>query len=193
MVQDLLSSKFLITLFEFHIMKSNFNEWEEAILKETPPLYYRFLQLNSMLKAMEIDCRLSDFVKGLFLGNGVIIEYEDIYRDILNEFKIPIDDIKFNEQGDVFVSFLALYFFRKTLYHSFHESLTILRDGAGNYGNPERILKYLEIELNRKIEFIDNILCFMIDPKKRKFDAKILIEKYGYPDVDIYEIDLEWV
>jgi hypothetical protein len=32
----------------------------------------------------------------------------------------------------------------------------------------------------------------ILDPEKRVIDKQLIAEKYGYPDVDLDKIDLEW-
>lgn len=187
-----LAQRFLLTLFEFHIITRDKSDWNEERLKDNPPRYYRFLQLNSMLKAMDITCNLDDFVRGSYLGGGPIIEYQDIYRDILNEVEIPVN-YKFLEQSDVYVTFRELYDFRRTLYYSFHQDLTVFRDGVGNYRISESIIEYLENDIDKRVKFVDNLLCFMIDPKQRIFDIESLKNGFNYPNVDIREIDNDYI
>ncbi len=56
--------------------------------------------------------------------------------------------------------------------------------------------QYLQSELKKLIkgnlEEIDNTLWLILDPKQRDINIDELKNKYGYPDVDLEKIDLDW-
>lgn len=54
------------------------------------------------------------------------------------------------------------------------------------------LTEQLSIEIADKINVIDCTLSLIIDPKQKEISKKDLIEKYGYPDIDLTDIDLEF-
>jgi hypothetical protein len=50
----------------------------------------------------------------------------------------------------------------------------------------------LQSIIKNNLEEIDNTLWTILDPERRDLDKQLVVEKYGYPDVELDKIDLEW-
>lgn len=47
--------------------------------------------------------------------------------------------------------------------------------------------------LNSSIKSIDELLAYLLDPKGRTYTIAELVSTYNYPDVDLQQIDSEWL
>jgi hypothetical protein len=42
------------------------------------------------------------------------------------------------------------------------------------------------------VQDLDDLLADIVDPRRRVFSREELIRSFGFPDVDLLDIDLEW-
>ena len=48
-------------------------------------------------------------------------------------------------------------------------------------------------KIRRHLPIIDDLLTELISPTHSTVPLAVLVEKYGYPDADLDEIDMDWV
>lgn len=186
----LIVEQLLNTMYDLEYLESIKN-WDNETLKNNPPRYLRFQQISAMMKFLGFNCTPKEF-KFIPLNEIVIYNNEDIFIDILNNMRNPIEKIdKFKTIGDVIATFWYLYEFRKNIHNSFKSNL--ISEGIGNYSIGENMIEYLKQTLTMRIDWLDDILFFIIDPRKQLFNLELLIEKYNYPNVNIDEIDADWI
>ena len=185
----LLAEKLLTTLYELEDLEAKHN-WEEELLKDNPPRYLRFRQIKAILKYIGYND-----TPRWFLFDPVGDLSEDLQFELIEKLNLipkPVKGLeRFLEIGDVQATFLYLYKFRRHLHNSFN--VLILSEGLGNYSIGENILRYLKYELPKEIAWVDEMLFLMVDPARNLLDIPLLVEKYDYPDVDLYEIDGDWI
>lgn len=186
----LLAEQLLNTMYDLEHLES-INNWDNETLKSNPPRYLRLQQISAMMKFLGFNCTPKEF-KRIPLNQIIICNNEDIFVDILNNMRNPLENIdKFKSIGDIVVTFWYLYEFRKNFHNSFESSL--ISEGIGNYSIGEKMLEYLKETLTMRIDWVDNMLFFIIDPKKQEFNIELLVEKYDYPNVNIHDIDSDWI
>ena len=58
---------------------------------------------------------------------------------------------------------------------------------------PLKIMSDIDTKLIKEVEGINHILYYLLNPKGIRYTIVELKTKFHYPDVDLDEIDLEWI
>ena len=132
--------------------------------------------------------------------SGSLISVEHIKQMYLfNRKEFPLLDLKNKFNNTVDDSKIVLTTKIRYLNRSFFDSIKNDFFKIINSSNKsiilvgEKILEYLKETLTMRIDWVDNMLFFIIDPKKQEFNIELLVDKYDYPDVDIQEIDNDYI
>ncbi|TCI92793.1 hypothetical protein [Tenacibaculum sp. M341] len=192
---------FLDKFYEFKGMVPNPNEWNARSLKYNEPRFYRFKELEALMRAFEIGKDLlKDFQNRNFLNNRSIDDFQAIIDDIekyvvTKEFekkrwqreKERLTDV--NRFGMLIQSFMRFS----------EETRNLLRFNSGwletgsvtsrySIYKTQKLLDNIDLsELNE----IEALLGKLLDPKERIFTKSELIKNYKFPDVDLHSIDME--
>lgn len=171
---------------EFQILVPEIEDWVEGHLIDNPPRLYRLKQLNAMLRAFEID-DLYSFKEGRF------IEHENSHKYAQAHTLVSDGKISSTNSNDLTQCFLTLMQYRQ-------EVENVLCFGSGAYHiNPEllsntyRKIWQLSWQIKENIVGIDTIIATIINPEEKSFSVEILVRDYGFPDVDITQLDLDWL
>ena len=195
----------------------NFLKWQSDVtrIKELQASDYpknknydaKLLILLSLMKALELDCPIEELRSGGFVNNRA-----EHFNEKLSEIvKEDIDIIcgnnerftgalrKFTDQRGVKTSDLRMIY---SFLFGFYVSLKAILSynsgwlEAGSVGSQYCIHKVSQVLSGfdrEKFVALENLLCGFLDPLNRVFTQKELVEKYGYPDVDIALIEMhEW-
>jgi len=77
-----------------------------------------------------------------------------------------------------------------------HEVLAFPRSILAGSGWIEVACNQMQ-DLNRVIDehlpLVEDLLAALISPEGRRFELQELVRDYGYPDVDLDGIDLDWI
>jgi hypothetical protein len=46
--------------------------------------------------------------------------------------------------------------------------------------------------IREHLAIVEDLLVELICPTGRSFSRKVVVEEYGYPDVDLFEVDVHW-
>jgi len=198
--------------------KSDEDFYSPENLKDNPPKYYRLLQIEALLEALNITQKdikpsllekgfsliskkkhkpqpspLSSFIKGEFLFDR---EESPAITDLIKRIK--------NNAGKVSKGLSEK---EVTLPWLFNDLLNYRIDIERFAQKPQGFIEGFNIALyyghrfqaeiaetlQTKITEIDNLLALLIDPLNQDINIEILIKDYNYPDVDLKELDLAWI
>ncbi|OJJ20079.1 hypothetical protein BKI52_16535 [marine bacterium AO1-C] len=193
---------FLTLFFEFKGMVPKPSEWGLESLTGNEPRYYRLMQLQALMRAFDLGEDLfGDFQNRLFLEKRSHDDFEDLFADIEqyaleNEFerkKLSDSPELIRKQTFVemiFQTYLNFSWQVRTLL-SFNSGWLETGSISSRYTihKTHELLKSIDIT---KLEAIDHILCSIIDPQQRTYTKSELIRNYGFPDVDLDDIDMEY-
>lgn len=192
---------FINCYFDFKAMSSSSQKyWNKEDLKDNPSAYYRFLQLNSFLKAFEIgDDLLKDFVSHKFLETKRTKEdFAPIYQE-LNDFALNYEGGALKEKikrlgmfdiGRVYHGFMR--FLEKTRELLAINNSHIMVSMIGTVYKLQKTGEVLDSIDQSKLNEIYRVLSLIIDPKQQYFTRGELIRNYNFPDVDLGKIDMDY-
>ena len=64
---------------------------------------------------------------------------------------------------------------------------------SDNYKLPIQLVNSVNKKIAKKAKIIDRILILFLEPKLANIDRQILKSKFNYPDVNLMEIDIEFM
>jgi hypothetical protein len=188
---------------EFKRMTPHTKKWNLKELEKNLPRLIRYKRLMALLKAFNINCSLEEFKGGDFLYDkkwSKQIKFREKFHTnkfIINELSNFADK---NEKYKTRVKERGLDFYLLWMYFwGLADAIYSVKDISQiKIGNPTGAF-YLSILENFKISEnfetigkVHRILGVMIDPSESEVSEYSLIHNFGYPDVDLDEIDGEW-
>ena len=174
----------------------NKSDWDEEILKDSPPAFYRLLQLKGLCKAFKVGS-----IELLLNGEFLFERDMDIYRHYYSMRKsmeaTRIRNKEYEKQGSDKRCHVSLHLIPKTkediqyIIDSYKEHLYFL-DTFLSFKNGKQCL-FSDEEETEHTDFIIRMakqnICQLITPERETFVIKYLIEIHGCPDVNVYELD----
>lgn len=198
-------SHLLEKVFEFIAMTPDEKDWDVAKLKTNKPRQVRLQQIEAMLVAFGLYERKS---KGFFgtassLRTGIqSILSGDFISNLDDATIVVIDDYVTKQLNDPFfdnkitggqMRFIYQYLikYRKQVYtlHTFNSGWLEASGKLTQYSIG--LTNSITANLEGKTEELDYLLELIINPNVYTFTEQELIEKYGYPDVDLLGIDFD--
>ena len=209
------ASTLIESILEFKSMTPDKNRWSLDALIDNPPRLLRLKEINALidvfipeLKDRILQAKLVSVLTGDFLN----LRNESLYTNLFVEMDNKIQELRSpyqrtkeelieerqNRDGTAFIfglswdngelksNYLKLLNFKILLYDvKFYNSGTMELPYTRYFHY--RLTQKISDSIN--IEEINNFLQIVIDPKKRNYTKKELIENYNYPDEYIDEDD----
>lgn len=189
---------------ELTIMCGSVNEVVINKIKDNPPRWYRYLRVQAMMRAFNLG-PVEGFITGMFLDYkdnkkpfNLILEY--IKKDIA---KNKWDDLSENFKKNIYRLHLASevpgLFGRLMEFRIKMEELTQFNSGTLTASGLYLYSVYKTSELGNKmnpvLRELDKLLVLLIDPEKsiKPVSEKRLISEFGYPNISIEDVDIEWI
>jgi hypothetical protein len=88
--------------------------------------------------------------------------------------------------------FAILVDYRMRVHHLLSFSNGLL-ESTGLYRYAHSMAGDLNSVIAAQVDVIDDILAMLICPERTHYTMDQLVREYGYPDVDLLEIDAEWI
>lgn len=187
--------------FELKALSPNISLWNNEFFKDNPPRLFRYKMIISILNFLELD--IDSFINGTFLKkddiklNRQIIDklnnkHASIVSDFFNSstFKDELDKSTFEQSIDYL--FCRLFEYKELLYmvENFNSGALVV---APYYSLSFLLTNEISKQINQKSIIIDEILLLLLLQGKSKINIKELIRQYDYPQVDLTEVDLEYI
>jgi hypothetical protein len=169
------------------------DEWNTLTLSNNPPRYYRFQRIKSCFKALDLNPSLiSTFELGPFEKEFIMSDIEKVEQILAEIFSLDhgvyIDERSPNILPGLFEQFFKLYKNLMDLRKTYADLLAT----PSHFMIP--ILAKEEVTKNGYIleDAVWNVLVYLLNKEGLTFKRSELIEQFDFPDVELYEIDLEW-
>lgn len=168
--------------------------FDAALLEDNPPRYYRLLRFKSALAALELNC--TDFKA--FENGEIVLEdrqlFDKVEELLVQAFQLPISDYV-DAHNTAYYScashFQMLLKARLTLHQLSAQRETVMAS-SGHFQTPVRIIEKMEAKLTKEIGVLQQALCILLNPEVKRFTMEEMTTKFGFPVVDLDEIDLDW-
>lgn len=172
---------------EFKLL-AEVEEWEEETLKTNPPRYYRFKQLEALFKAYELG-NLKDFGTGDFISDREDEDFEMVVDNIKEEITKEIED---TSTSTIEILFEELINYRLLVSRLMNfPNQTIASNSILSF--PSIKAQQINEAIKEKVVAIDKCLALIISPSRKSFTLEELQNTYEYPNIDLDELDAEYL
>ena len=179
---------------ELKSLVPNIENWKEDLLLSNPPRYYRLLRIKACMLSLTIEAEdFRQFASGRWFRNASP-ELIDTIEQILKE-TYCLDYQKYLDEDKVFSGrymFSMLLQLREALY-----KLTSIRSGilaaSGHFLTPIFMIEHLQQKTLSEQLALDEVIQLMLNPNEIRFNYNQMITSFDFPDVNIQDIDLEWI
>ena len=178
---------------------SSIEDWDEQKLSDNPPRYYRLRQLNILFEAYSLG-NIADFKSGDFIRKRPLEEYKDL-PDMANHFDKEI--LKMTDSYDYYQEegldywmveklFTTLIGYRKIISNANKYTSGVIECGS-LFKYAYDLIGHFNYLISKELDIIDDVVSFIISPSGKTYSVNELISKYGFPDVNLKNIDIEWI
>lgn len=170
------------------------SDWKKDALISNPPRYFRLLRIEACLKALQIEVAdFHHFQRGLWCQH----DEEALVNKIMGILKEPfqLDYARYIGANDSFsgmITFRMLLDIRKAI-SGFASLKSGIFEMSGHYCTPVFMLDHLEQKIATEQKTVDEVLLLLLNPKEIEMFQEQLIHEFGFPDVDLDEIDGDWI
>lgn len=179
---------------ELNSMTLGLSEWTEEHFKDNPPRLLRLQRIRACLSCLEIET--ADF-HSFEKGEWVQPVSDELLETILLVLKTPFEldyeqyitsEDRYSERYH-FGEFLSI---RVALYKLSSIRKSVLA-ASGHFLTPVLALHYLEKKVEAECLALDEVLQLLLNPKELRLERQTMVTDFGFPDVDLDELDLEWL
>jgi hypothetical protein len=179
--------------FELLGLEPSKKSWSEAKLKDNPPRFYRIKMLKALFKAFEAG-DIKKLEKGAFVMKRDLKDYDGLIERIVAD---PVSKDTFRKECPINLRDIAWAFQRLFRYRSILDNALRFNQGvltaSGIYAFAAKKAEWMNRIIHENIPAIDDILCAIISPSNKAFSENEMIERFGYPDIDLSAIDDDWM
>jgi hypothetical protein len=179
---------------ELNSMTLGLSEWTEEHFRDNPPRLLRLQRIRACLSCLEIE--VADFYE-FEDGDWVKPVSEDLLETILLVLKTPFEldyeqyirpEDRYSERYH-FGKFLSI---RVALYKLSSIRKSVLA-ASGHFLTPVLALRHLEKKVEAECLALDEVLQLLLNPEELRVELKTMVTDFGFPDVDMDEVDLDWI
>lgn len=177
---------------ELHSLESNLSNWKIENFKNTPPKLFRLKKIIALLDALSIKCGFEDFFRGKHLNNQYIDQ--NILPQYFESLGSIVEELSFEDKKQEYLYLLFHLLLKYKL-----NCQKVLDTNSGLYAVSgyllleDLLVKTINKKLEKMISPVDNLLHYLINPLNCQISKKDLIKNYNYPDINLEEIDLDWM
>ena len=144
------------------------------------------------MKALQINSeKIKEFELGKFNTELSEERINQLYTKLGDSFYLDTESYILPDDKNVISPSFIFNMLLKTrlLTHRFSSLRNGVMVASGHFLTPVLVLEHIENKLKDEQVALDNALVFLLNPETILFEYSELVEKYGFPDVDIDEID----
>lgn len=188
-----------VLLKDFLALKSLTDDtgcWTEEHLKDNPPRLYRLQRIKSCMAALGMaSVSFSDFQNGRFQSFLQKNIGEEILKDLQEVFSLDYSSyIRSKKEEKIPTSYwFKMFLDTRHIIHQFYATRDGVLTASGHYITPVLILDEIQNTIQLQKDTLDKTLCLLMNPKSLTYSRKHLIKYFQFPDIDLCEIDAEWM
>jgi len=178
---------------EFEGMQPEQDTWAEGNLQDNPPRFYRLKALGSLFRAFDLG-DTKEFAKGTFALKRKIEDYSTLIKQMKSELRTIT---KFRKGEQLTLNEIAFLFKRLLEYRKRWDYVTGFSSGlyvcSAKYRYAFYKINQVNSQIHDKISPVNDILSFIMSPVGKVVSKEELMKLFNYPDVDLSDIDDEWI
>ena len=190
-MQKYVTNKDILRIFfELLSLSKDINEWSVEKFKYNEPRLLRYQQLMALLQAFNIPTDIHTFVNGSFI-DGTHEKYAKIRKYMMrnNKTRYRVGEITGYDIDEAFAYMLEYRMKLNTVL--VHNKQLILASHSMRYAYFQ-IMK-VNRTIKKDIEEYDTFLAWIISPEKESYSIEEMVKCFAYPNVDMSEIDLNYM
>jgi hypothetical protein len=194
MVKDIYTSKDILDIYlELVCLEPDKTKWDEDLLDIHEPELYRFKILKSLFRAFDLG-EIKDFDQGSFIEQSKPEDYSFLTKKIISDLgtkpglaysqALSLSDIAYmfqtwllqlEECEKVITGYSWMIMVSEQTYYTFHK------------------IKEVNMAIRQSTTDMVTIMSSMISPSGETFTRDELVRNFDFPDIDLAEIDAEWI
>jgi len=176
----------LDTFLDLAVSRPDIECWSEESFDNELPELIRLKQLQAMFKAFGITCGFDEFYRGAFINNE-----EKAYFTYIKHMQYIQTRYRRKEvSGTVAKAFRFLLQYRINVHQIMEYTKPVLACDALTALAIKQIWK-IDAAIINEMKVIDDLLIELIDAQQKSFSFEEMVSKYGFPEEDLYEADLD--
>jgi hypothetical protein len=187
--QQITAHSLLVGFLELRGFSPKLADWTEERLSVNPPRLIRLRRLIAMFRAFGLPWDPESFTKGEFI-DPKHPRYKTLMAKLVDEMPERARERASDYQLPEFFAILLDYRIRVDDVLSFSSGVL---EASGLFSHALRKMQELNRVIRDNVAGIDDTLAALINPEGLSFSVGQLTRDYGYPDVDLFEIDLDWI
>lgn len=192
-----LEEELLQLYLELHSLAPNQKNWSKEAFKDNPPRLYRYENMCAIAKSLNIHSIYFSIEKWSsdFIGKDQMRRWYDIETLARKNFNCRLDYIKSTDKLNILTlrnMFEHLLSIAVNYYSNIVKKESILLASGYNYVNLE-ILQNIAKKNKDYIKEVKEVLHLLINPNCITCPKSILIDEFGYKDIDFEELDFDWI
>lgn len=195
-------------ILEFKSLVPETKEWNLPSLRYNPPRHIRLRQIASLLNAFfekepfleliykdHYDSILESFLEGKFIVHRYLEDYDEAKQFILDVVEVNkkyiLENTKFR-LDDIETIFPLLIDYKQRLraLFTFNDRWLEAYGIASNFSI--LLSNSITQNLDGKLDDLDKAFELIINPKRLRFNQKLLIAKYNYPTENLHDVDMDF-
>jgi hypothetical protein len=190
-----MEKQLLDVFLDLYTYNNDIKSWSFESFKTNPPRYHRLQILQALMRALSISCSYIEFSQGNFITSVQVEKWTAFKESIANQ--LPQDKIYRPARKPLTPNKLGILFSTLMRYRLNANKLVSSNNGILTISDDFRIYFDIMNTMNEKLSDelvkVDLILLFCINPTGISYTKDELISKFGYPEVDLKGIDIEWM
>ena len=186
--------KQLLDLFlDLYTHDTKIEEWSFEKFKDNTSRLYRLQMIASLMKALGITCSYYDFKQGRFIAKDQFNKWKEFKESILDQLdaKAYARSMKdsshpFDIQG-IYGTFMQYRLYAAQVLGIF-DGIFLANDEFRAFA---KMLNTSNIHLKEDLKNIEHVLHFCINPNGISYTQEELISQFGFPEVDLGQIDMD--
>ena len=178
----------LLQFFDLRGLSPVVKNWNEEALADNPPRLYRLQQLMALFRAYDVPWDPEAFMEGTFIETDHP-RYRAVLSELTDELRESARDRAGAHQLPDFFKTLFRYRSRVNAVLSFSNGVMA---ASGLYHCAHHKAEGMNSIIRANVSIIDDTLVALVSPDAATFTTAQLVQDYGYPDIDLSEIDLAW-
>jgi hypothetical protein len=185
----------LKTFLDLYSLNRKVENWSLKEFQKNPPRLVRLKMIDSLFLALNIQCSYSDFMKGLFIKDYNLYDWNELETIITNKYKKGMNQVHFegNESAyELQTLFQELFDYRLLLEDLVTKNSGVLA-ASGVYKIPFNIMRDINRKITKEFTGLEQILAYLINPGGLQYSIEELNLQFGYPIVDLLDLDFDWL
>jgi hypothetical protein len=185
----------LETFLDLYSLNNKVENWSLKEFQKNAPRLVRLQMIDALFVALNINCSYSGFMKGKFIKDDSLYDWNEIKNIITKKYKKGLEYVHFHGEESSYE--LQIIFEELFDYRLLFEKLISKKRGvlaaSGVHRIPSNLMNEIDRKMTKEFAGIEQVLTYLINPEGVQYSVEELNLKFAYPIVDLFELDMDWL